>query len=82
MSDIGFFRKQDRQIIVEKLKCFWYIIFLTSLYEQLANEEDIAFLDSSQYVTSSEIDGIHLDFDQLEKLATAVSLELLPIITA
>ena len=52
---------------------------IINLYRQVATEEGIAFLDTSQCVVSSEIDGIHLDEDQLGKLAQTLQESIISL---
>lgn len=41
-------------------------------YRQIANDHGCEFLDTSQIVTSSDIDGIHLELSEHQKLGQAV----------
>ena len=42
-------------------------------YRQIANDHGCDFLDTSQIVTSSDIDGIHLELSEHQKLGKAVA---------
>jgi len=42
-------------------------------YRQIANDHGCEFLDTSQIVTSSDIDGIHLELSEHQKLGKAVA---------
>jgi lysophospholipase L1-like esterase len=53
---------------------------LASLYQRIAQEENCEFLDSSHVVTSSKIDGVHLDESQCELLGHAVAEKVLQIL--
>ena len=46
---------------------------LAAKYEQLAKEELCGFLDAARFVTSSPLDGIHLEENELMSLGLAVS---------
>ncbi len=46
---------------------------LGALYQTLAKEENCAYLDASQIVTASELDGVHFDEQQCTLLAQAVA---------
>jgi lysophospholipase L1-like esterase len=46
---------------------------VTALYEKLAKEEEIAFLNTSKFVQASEEDSLHLDEEGHHKLGTAVA---------
>jgi len=46
---------------------------LAEHYQQLANEEHCAFLDASQVVVSSQLDGVHIDESQLTFLAEVIA---------
>ncbi|MBV9576008.1 MAG: SGNH/GDSL hydrolase family protein [Gammaproteobacteria bacterium] len=46
---------------------------LIELYSKLAEEKNCYFLDVSNYISPSEIDGIHLDENNHEKLANLVT---------
>lgn len=50
---------------------------IIGLFKQLAEQEKIAFIDSSKHIISSEIDGIHMDEDQLSILASAIKTKIL-----
>ncbi len=46
---------------------------VATYYQRIADEYQCEFLDTSQYVTSSETDGIHWDAGEHEKLAKALA---------
>ncbi len=52
---------------------------LAGLYQQMAELEGCEFLDAGQVITSSEIDGIHLDESQCELLARALAEKIVRI---
>lgn len=54
---------------------------LGELYQQLAKEEACDFLDGARVVTSSSIDGVHLDEPQCVLLGKAVANKVKKIIT-
>ena len=54
---------------------------IIKLFQKIAQEESVDFLDSSQHVISSDIDGIHLDKDQLEKLAKATKESIVSLLS-
>ncbi len=49
---------------------------LGNAYQQVANQERCAFLDASSIVTSSKLDGVHLDEQQCELLGNAVAKKI------
>ena len=55
---------------IEKSKCFG------KLYQQIANEGACAFLDAGKFVTSSPIDGVHLDEEQSKIIAEAIATKI------
>jgi lysophospholipase L1-like esterase len=53
---------------------------LGPLYQKMAQEEKCEFLDASLVITSSKIDGIHLDESQCKLLAHAVAEKVICIL--
>lgn len=50
---------------------------IIDLFKLLAQQEKIAFIDSSKHIISSKVDGIHMDKDQLNILASAIKTKIL-----
>ena len=55
-------------------------LLLGQYYKQVAEEYNIQFLDASEVVVASEIDGIHLDVDEHVKLGHVMSYTVKKII--
>jgi lysophospholipase L1-like esterase len=53
---------------------------LASLYQELAKKEGCNFLDASLFITSSELDGFHLDEAQSLLLASAIAEKVMQIL--
>jgi lysophospholipase L1-like esterase len=53
---------------------------LASLYQELAKKEGCHFLDASLFITSSELDGFHLDESQSLLLASAIAEKVMQIL--
>ena len=53
---------------------------LASLYQELAKNEGCYFLDASLFITSSKLDGFHLDEAQSLLLANAVAEKVMQIL--
>jgi lysophospholipase L1-like esterase len=51
-------------------------LLLGRYYRQVAEEYNIAFLDSSKIVTANDLDGIHLDMDEHVKLGHVIADEI------
>ncbi len=52
---------------------------LSEEYRKIAQERVCSFLDAAETVRSSDVDGIHLDVDQLPLLAKAVHNRIIDI---
>lgn len=52
-----------------EIKC----VGLAEAYKQVCSESDCDFFDAGQIVSSSNVDGVHLDADQHHKLGLAVA---------
>jgi hypothetical protein len=46
-------------------------------YRLIAEARGCAFIDTASVITSSDVDGIHLDADQLPRLAAAVHAQVI-----
>lgn len=46
----------------------------------VAKQEQVHFLDASKYASPSEIDGVHMDFEEHKKLANAVAARIQSIL--
>lgn len=53
---------------------------LSKHYRRVAEERDCAFLDTSEVIISSDIDGIHFDVDEHKKLGLAVAARIREIL--
>jgi lysophospholipase L1-like esterase len=56
-------------------------LLLGAEYRRVAEERTCAFLDTAAVIRSSDVDGIHLDADQLPLLAEAVRARVVSILT-
>lgn len=50
-------------------------------YETVARELSCSFLNAADIISSSKVDGVHLDRDQHHLLGKALALRVLPLIT-
>lgn len=53
---------------------------LASFYQTVADEERCVFLDAAQYVSSSHVDGVHLDESEHIKLGKIIAKKVKQII--
>ncbi len=54
--------------------------YLVALYQQIAEEEGCSFLDTSVVVTSSTLDGVHLDGSENKLLGYAIAKKVKQIL--
>lgn len=67
------FRVLYSQTSIEESKKF------AACYEKMAKEEGVYFLDAAKYAKASDLDGIHMEPAEHEKLAKAVYAKVLTI---
>lgn len=67
------FRVLYSQTSIEESKKF------AAYYEKMAKEEGVYFLDAAKYAKASDLDGIHMEPAEHEKLAKAVYAKVLTI---
>jgi lysophospholipase L1-like esterase len=53
---------------------------LSALYEQMAIQEECGFLDAALFVSSSKVDGVHLDEKEHELLGNAMAAKVVQIL--
>jgi lysophospholipase L1-like esterase len=53
---------------------------LATAYEQVCKELECHFFDSSTVISSSNVDGVHLDSEQHSTLGTALSQTIMPLL--
>lgn len=67
------FRVLYSQVSIEESQKF------AAYYEKMAKEEGVHFLDAAKYAKASDLDGIHMEPAEHEKLAEAVYAKVLSI---
>jgi lysophospholipase L1-like esterase len=55
---------------------------LGAYYQQVAEQYHCAFLNASQVIVSSDLDGVHFDHDQHSRLGKAVAAKVKEFFTA
>lgn len=74
MLEHPIFRVLYSQTSIEESKKF------AACYEKMAKEEGVLFLDAAKYAKASDLDGIHMEPAEHEKLAEAIYTKVLSLL--